>query len=290
MQENTAKTAAEWVFVAKSVAQLPDGENPALRCMARAGMAAKDVSDWVAVAKAWQQEFNDIEVARHCMMEAEKVADDSNDRIRIAKIWGEHFQDLDNAIRCMEKAEEVADYPEDYSAIEETYRTCFPNVDSAIRRLAILRIPLDVTDSDVTDGEGYFGRIPGWFNDMSTSKKQDITNLGILTEPFVSQFGIWTGECESERRQGRYAKYYRFTLSQTVYITIDLISEVDTYLYLISGDISTGKVLDENDDRPDNDAQGLLSLTDSRLRGNCSPELISLRLLHSTGARKGRSA
>lgn len=267
MQENTAKTAGEWVFVAKSVAQLPDGENPALRCMARAGMAAKDVSDWVAVAIAWQQEFNDLEVARHYMMEAEKVADDSNDRIwivkiwkddfqdadsvdrfmkevesdakgtddwiRIAKIWGEHLQDLDNAIRCMEKAEKVADYVEDYSAIEETYRTCFPNLNNAIRRAAILRVV------NTIDDEGYFDSL--YFH------------------------GTWDGERVSERRNGSYAAYYRFTLHKAADIAIDLISDVDPYLYLISGDDSTGEVLYENDDRPDDDAEGLSS-TDSRIR------------------------
>ena len=52
VQENVAKTAAEWVFVAKSVAQLPGGESQAMRCMARAEELAQEVSDWLAVAKA----------------------------------------------------------------------------------------------------------------------------------------------------------------------------------------------------------------------------------------------
>ncbi len=52
VQENVAKTAAEWVFVAKSVAQLPGGEGQALRCMARAKLLAKGATDWLAVATA----------------------------------------------------------------------------------------------------------------------------------------------------------------------------------------------------------------------------------------------
>ena len=66
MPENTAKTAAEWMFVAKSVAQLSDGENPALRCMTCDGMAAEGVSDWVVVVKTWADTFNDSEMAQQC--------------------------------------------------------------------------------------------------------------------------------------------------------------------------------------------------------------------------------
>ena len=71
MQENTAKTAAEWVFVAKSVAHLPGGEVQALRCMARAELAAQDTVDWLAVAEAWAQDFDDSEIARQCLSKAE---------------------------------------------------------------------------------------------------------------------------------------------------------------------------------------------------------------------------
>ena len=87
MPENTAKTAAEWVFVAKSVAQLPDGENLALRCMTRAGIAAEDVSDWVAVAKTWADTFNDSEMDQQCMSIAESVAKTSDDWELIAFTW-----------------------------------------------------------------------------------------------------------------------------------------------------------------------------------------------------------
>ena len=87
MQENTAKTAAEWVFVARSVAQLPGGQDQALRCMARAGMAAQDVADWLAVAKAWAETFNDSEMARQCMSHAESHAENSDSWNLIADVW-----------------------------------------------------------------------------------------------------------------------------------------------------------------------------------------------------------
>ncbi len=41
MSDDTANTAGEWIFVARSVAGLPDAQPLALRCMARAGMAAQ---------------------------------------------------------------------------------------------------------------------------------------------------------------------------------------------------------------------------------------------------------
>ena len=79
MQENTAKTAAEWVIVAKSVAQMPGSESQALRCMARAGMAARAVSDWIAVAEAWAKDFGDSDMAGLCMDKAENNAEGSGD-------------------------------------------------------------------------------------------------------------------------------------------------------------------------------------------------------------------
>ena len=78
MQENTAKTAGEWVFVARTLAQLPEGQNQALRCLARAELLAESVSDWLAVAAAWNQDFNDPEMARQCMSKAEAPAKDED--------------------------------------------------------------------------------------------------------------------------------------------------------------------------------------------------------------------
>ncbi len=86
MQENTAKTATEWVFVARSVGQLPDGQDQALRCMARAGVLAQSVEDWIAVAKAWAQDFDDAGMARQCVAKAKSIAKNSADWNQIADI------------------------------------------------------------------------------------------------------------------------------------------------------------------------------------------------------------
>ena len=77
------------MFVAKSVVQLPDGENLALRCMTRAGMADEDVSDWVVVAKTWADTFNDSEMYQQCMSIAESVAKTSDDWELIAFTWND---------------------------------------------------------------------------------------------------------------------------------------------------------------------------------------------------------
>lgn len=87
MQENIAKTAAEWVFVAKSIAQTPGGESQALRCMARAGIAAQDVAGWIAVARAWAQDFGDSEMAQQCLGKAGSHAEDSEEWEQIADVW-----------------------------------------------------------------------------------------------------------------------------------------------------------------------------------------------------------
>ena len=64
----------------------------------------------------------------------------------------------------------------------------------------------------------------------------------------VVETGTWTSECESTIRSGSLARYYSFTLAQQSQVTIDLESQVDTYLYLRAGRARTGSFLYENDD------------------------------------------
>ena len=60
--------------------------------------------------------------------------------------------------------------------------------------------------------------------------------------------GSWDSDCASESRDGSYADYYAFTLSESAEVTITLESSVDTYLYLREGAGRDGSVLHENDD------------------------------------------
>ena len=61
--------------------------------------------------------------------------------------------------------------------------------------------------------------------------------------------GTWAEGCDSEVSGRGHARYYTFTLDQQSAVTIDLESEVDTYLYLRSvAEATSGDVLHLNDD------------------------------------------
>ena len=49
-------------------------------------------------------------------------------------------------------------------------------------------------------------------------------------------------------RSGSYARFYSFTLSQQGDVQIDLVSDEDTYLYLLRGADANGSVVADNDD------------------------------------------
>lgn len=60
--------------------------------------------------------------------------------------------------------------------------------------------------------------------------------------------GSWIADCESTHRPGRFAKYYVFLLSSSAEVQIDLESNIDTYLYLLSGTGMDRDIIIENDD------------------------------------------
>ena len=64
----------------------------------------------------------------------------------------------------------------------------------------------------------------------------------------VTRTGSWTGACGSTHRDGKYARFYAFTLDTQTAVQIDLTSSEDTYLYLLRGSDSDGTVVAENDD------------------------------------------
>ena len=57
--------------------------------------------------------------------------------------------------------------------------------------------------------------------------------------------GSWNSDCLSESRDNAYARYYTFTLTQQVEVTITLESEIDSYLFLLK---ESGEITAENDD------------------------------------------
>ena len=60
--------------------------------------------------------------------------------------------------------------------------------------------------------------------------------------------GSCASDCESQVDGRGYARYHTFTLAQQSPVTINLASDVDTYLYLREGEARSGAVLHENDD------------------------------------------
>ena len=62
--------------------------------------------------------------------------------------------------------------------------------------------------------------------------------------------------------EGSYARYYSFTLGESSDVTIDLESDVDTYLYLRAGEAKSGDYLHENDDvNPGSDTDSRIEAT-----------------------------
>ena len=60
--------------------------------------------------------------------------------------------------------------------------------------------------------------------------------------------GEWSSSCGSTAREGSYARYYSFMLTEESEVTISLESSTDPYLYLRSGEAKSGAYLHENDD------------------------------------------
>ena len=76
--------------------------------------------------------------------------------------------------------------------------------------------------------------------------------------------GQWARRCDSTDRAGRHARFYTFTLAQESEVTINLVSEIDTYLYLREGEATSGTTV--NDHVDDDDAgDGTNSLTEETL-------------------------
>ena len=74
-----------------------------------------------------------------------------------------------------------------------------------------------------------------------------VQDMGTLTGG-LTQTGSWADDCESTNREGRYARYYSFTLAEETDVTVELTSTQDPYLFLLQGAGRDGAVDEENDD------------------------------------------
>ena len=58
----------------------------------------------------------------------------------------------------------------------------------------------------------------------------------------------WADDCQSLVSRRGYARYYSFTVDESMEVTIEVSSSADTYLYLRQGSAISGNALNENDD------------------------------------------
>ncbi|MDD9995301.1 MAG: hypothetical protein OXS35_06085, partial [Dehalococcoidia bacterium] len=83
------------------------------------------------------------------------------------------------------------------------------------------------------------------------SSSSCLQGLGTLTET-VTKSGTWADDCASKHRNGRYARFYSFTLSERTEVTIELTSTDrppdNTYLLLLSGAGKRGRTIATNND------------------------------------------
>ena len=103
-----AQTAKEWIITAKSVAQFPQGQNLALRCLARARIAAESARDWVAIAESWKQDFKDQATALESLEMAESIADKTGEGWNeLAEAWAAMGEFTKVVEICEERLEET---------------------------------------------------------------------------------------------------------------------------------------------------------------------------------------
>jgi hypothetical protein len=125
-----------------------------------------------------------------------------------------------------------------------------------------------VIEEDDNDGSGTDSRIvrtllPGSYTVEATTKLPATTgsftvsvshaappldNCNNLINTNTRVSGSWSSNCASKNRDGRYAKYYTFSLSSRQAVTVDLESVIDNYLFLLRGEGQNGSVIDRNDD------------------------------------------
>ncbi len=84
--------------------------------------------------------------------------------------------------------------------------------------------------------------------DASAAPRNCFQHLGRLPDGRTDLSGSWDSACASTHRNGRYGRFYAFTLTERTEVQIDLTSSQDTVLYLLNGAGSTGTVVDVNDD------------------------------------------
>ncbi len=126
-----------------------------------------------------------------------------------------------------------------------------------------LRIPTTDDSDDESDGSvtATVSKGTGYLvssSAASASVAVSDDDPGPVVDPCVTALtgdgsvaGQWTDACDSVGREGRYARFFTFTLAQQATVTIDLESSEDTYMFLRSGLGKDGSELHRDDDGGD---------------------------------------
>ena len=108
-------------------------------------------------------------------------------------------------------------------------------------------------DAAIRDALGS-GEIPdGWPQDPNNILPAPLADACVHVQSEDDEIsGEWSDDCASDSREGRYARYYSFYLTESADLTVTLESTHDTYLYLHEGwredGLNEGAALCENDD------------------------------------------
>ena len=117
--------------------------------------------------------------------------------------------------------------------------------DFEFRRISANPLPVSATPYQITlTFAGSSAATP-----TPTSSNSCVESLGTVSGS-VGRTGNWGSSCSSTSKEGRYAKFYTFTLSQLAEVQIDLIatSTKNPYLYLLKGSGKTGTEMASDDD------------------------------------------
>ena len=76
------------------------------------------------------------------------------------------------------------------------------------------------------------------------------TNLG-TPNGTLKRSGTWSSNCASTHRDNTYARFYAFSIDEEMKLQVDLVSETDTHLFLLSGEGRNGGVIASDDNGGD---------------------------------------
>lgn len=263
------KNSVYWVKEAQR--QIRHNYSRAIAGMMIAEEVAEKFGDWLIIAGFWKEKFQDYDNGLRCMRYAD-AGSDSDGWLRIALAWKDKFQNYGRAVWCMKQAEEWVrgdrgKSAQDWLAVLDCWKDDFDDPENYERCL-------DMAQDELSEFD-FYDIVEGGARAYLTARTEPAAvNLGQsldIAKPLSStktESGTWGADLLSPHREGSYARFYNFTLDSSAEVTIELASRIDTYLYLLAAafdDEVVEDVLEENDDWPDADADGLSS-TDSRIQ------------------------